>query len=145
MQSARLIAAAEPTKDARSVLPAIGIFAVSLALTACNAAAPPPVAAAPVPVAAPEPPAPGVVGSAVGRDLDEKDKAAAIAAQQAAISSGSPKTWKGGHGAYGFITPGPENGAGGCRDYTHKIYINGRPQEAKGQACKNGESWRVTS
>ncbi len=144
MQSARLIAAAEPTKDAR-MLPIIGIFAASLALTACNPAAPPPVAAAPVPIAAPEPPAPGVVGSAVGRDLDEKDKAAAIAAQQAAISSGAPKTWKGGHGAYGFITPGPENGAGGCRDYTHKIYINGRPQEAKGQACKNGESWRVTS
>jgi surface antigen len=145
MQSARSIAAAESPKDARGVLPVMSIFAASLALAACNPAAPPPVAAAPVPLAAPEPPAPGVVGSAVGRELDEKDKAAAVAAQQAAISSGAPKTWKGGHGAYGFITPGPENGAAGCRDYTHKIYINGRPQEAKGQACKSGDSWRVTS
>ena len=118
------------------------LFAVALALAAvslcaCNASAPPPVAAVP------EPPAPGVVGAAIGRDLSDKDKEVAIAAQQEAVSSGQRKSWKGEHGAYGFITPGPESGS--CRDYTHRIFINGRPQEAKGEACKKGDGWRVTS
>jgi surface antigen len=102
-----------------------------------------PVAGAPP--AAPEAPAPGVIGSAIGRDLDEKDKAVAAAAQEEAVNSGQRRSWKGAHGAYGFITPGPEDVASGCRDYAHKIFINGRPQEAKGQACKKGERWRATS
>jgi surface antigen len=128
--------------SARSI--AASVVAATLLLSACNAAKPPPVVSTPV-IVAPEPPAPGVVGSAIGRDLDEKDKATAIAAQQEAVNSGARKSWKGDHGAYGFIVPGPENGAGGCRDYTHKIFINGRPQEAKGQACKKGDEWRVAS
>jgi surface antigen len=118
------------------------VVTATLFLSACSAAKPPPVVAAPVAVA-PEPPAPGVVGAAIGRDLDEKDKTIAIAAQSEAVTSGTRKAWKGDHGAYGFIVPGPENG--GCRDYTHKIFINGRPKEAKGQACKTGDGWRVTS
>ncbi len=128
--------------SARSI--AASVVAATLLLAACNASSPPPAASAPA-VVVPEPPAPGVVGSAIGRDLDEKDRAVAIAAQSEAVNSGSRKSWRGDHGAYGFIVPGPENGAGGCRDYTHKIFINGRPQEAKGQACKRGDSWRVTS
>src|SRR5208337_2563576 len=102
---------------------AVSVVAATLFLAACNAAKPPPVVSAPA-VGAPEPPAPGVVGTAIGRDLDEKDKAIAIAAQSEAVNSGTRKAWKGDHGAYGFIVPGSENGAGGCRDYTHKIFIN---------------------
>src|SRR5208337_4104641 len=109
---------------------AASVVAATLFLAACNATKPPPVASAPA-VIAPEPPPPGVVGTAIGRDLDEKDKTIAIAAQSEAVSSGTRKSWKGDRGAYGFIVPGPENG-GGCRDYTHKIFINGRPKEAKG-------------
>jgi surface antigen len=126
-------------------MPSVRLIAVAatLFLAACNAPTPPPAVSAPAVV--PEPPAPGVVGTAVGRDLDEKDKSLAIAAQSEAVNSGARKSWKGDHGAYGFIVPGPENGAGGCRDYTHKIFINGRPREAKGQACKTGDVWRVTS
>ena len=123
---------------------AAGLVTATLFLAACNASTPPPVVSAPVAVA-PEPPPPGVVGAAIGRDLDEKDKTIAIAAQSEAVNSGTRKSWKGDHGAYGFIVPGPENGASGCRDYTHKIFINGRPKEAKGQACKTGDVWRVTS
>lgn len=99
---------------------------------------PPPVLAAPT-VDAP----PGVVGTAIGRELDDKDRAVAIAAQQDAIASGQRKSWKGGRGTYGFIVPGVE--AAGCRDYTHRIFINGRPQEAKGQGCRVGDAWRATS
>jgi surface antigen len=143
MRSACLPARGQSPARSGGIIPsAMTSLLLALTLAACNSSAPPPVAAV---AAAPEPPAPGVVGVGVGRDLDEKDKAVAIAAQQAAVSSGSVKSWKGGHGAYGFITPGPENAGAGCRDYTHKVFINGRPQEAKGQACKSGDGWRVTS
>ncbi len=120
---------------------AVGIAVAVSALAGCNSA-PPPAVPAPQP-AAPEPPQPGVIGALVGRELDEKDRETAIAAQQEAVSSGARKSWKGGHGAYGFITPGPETG--GCRDYTHRVFINGRPQEAKGRACRKDDGWRVTS
>lgn len=121
-----------------------GLFCAAALLSGCNSNPTPVIAVAPA-VVTPPPPAPGVVGAAIGRDLDEKDKQIAIAAQQEAVSSGKRKTWRGGHGTYGFIEPGAENGAGGCRDYTHKIFINGRPQEAKGQACRSGDNWRVSS
>jgi surface antigen len=124
---------------------AASVLCAALMLTACNstsATRAEPVAAA----VAPLPPTPGVVGSTIGQTLDEGDKQTAIAAQHEAVNSGARKTWKGAHGAYGFIAPGPEGGMGGCRDYTHKIFIDGRPQEAKGQACRAGDgSWRVSS
>ncbi len=104
--------------------------------------APPPGSSSGTP-AIPAPPAPGVIGAAIGQTLDEADRTAAIGAQQEAIASGSRKSWRGGHGAYGFITPGPETA--GCRDYTHRIFVNGRPQEAKGRACQENGAWRVTS
>ncbi len=108
----------------------------------------PVIATAPLPpiVTAPalNTPAPeaGVVGSVIGQSLDDKDRNTAIAAQQEAVVAGTRKSWRGAHGAYGFIVPGPESGS--CRDYTHRIFINGRPKEAKGQACKEDGVWRVT-
>lgn len=123
---------------------ATSLLCATLGVAACSSTAEHPTtpAAAPV-VSAPPPPAAGVVGGPIGQSLDDKDRAAAIAAQQEAVASGARKSWRGAHGAYGFIAPGPESGD--CRDYTHKIFINGRPQEAKGQACRQNGEWRVTS
>jgi surface antigen len=129
------------TMRAKATL-AMSLLAVALGVGACNSTAEPPQAGAAPVVAAPPPPAPGVIGGAIGQSLDEKDRAAAIAAQQEAVASGARRSWRGAHGVYGFVTPGAENGA--CRDYTHKIFINGRPQEAKGQACRQNGEWRVT-
>lgn len=126
----------------RSRLSAAGALAALAVLPACSASQTPAVSA-PTVAAAPEPLPAGVVGVSVGRELDEKDRATAIAAQDEAVNSGKQKSWKGDKTAYGFITPGPEKGD--CRDYTHKIYVNGRPQEAKGQACRKGDVWRVVS
>lgn len=124
------------------VIAASSLVCSLLALPACNSTAPVTTSVAP---AAPEPPAPGVVGSAIGRELDAAEKETAIAAQQEAVNSGQRKSWRGAHGSYGFIEPGAEGALGGCRDYTHKIYVKGRPQQAKGQACKKPDgSWRVT-
>lgn len=109
----------------------------------CSSTTDPSAPAAAAVAAVPPPAAPGVVGGAIGQSLGEKDRATAIAAQQDAVASGGRKSWRGENGSYGFIVPGAENGS--CRDYTHKIFINGRPQEAKGQACRQNGDWRVTS
>jgi surface antigen len=123
---------------------AISLLCAACGLSACSSTPEKPAAVVTAPVpAVPPPPAPGVVGGAIGQSLGEKDRAAAIAAQQDAVSSGARKSWRGEKGAYGFVTPGPESGS--CRDYSHKIFINGRPQEAKGQACRENGEWRVTS
>lgn len=122
---------------------AIGLFCLALGAASCSSTTDRMPTATIPPVQAPPPPAAGVVGGPIGQSLDEKDRAAAIAAQQEAVSSGSRKSWRGARGAYGFISPGPETG--NCREYTHKIFINGRPQEAKGQACMQNGEWRVTS
>jgi surface antigen len=129
------------TMRAKATL-AMSLLGATLGLVACNSTPQPPAAAVAPVVSAPPPPAPGVIGGAIGQSLDEKDRAAAIAAQQEAVASGARKSWRGARGAYGFITPGAENGA--CRDYTHKIFIDGRPREAKGQACRENGEWRVT-
>lgn len=125
------------------VIAASGMAFSLLALCACNSTAPSQAGVAP---AAPEPPAPGVVGTVVGRELAAADREKAIAAQQEAVNSGARKSWRGAHGSFGFIEPGPEGALGGCRDYTHKIYVKGRPEEATGRACKKPDgSYRVTS
>lgn len=124
--------------------PTVLAIVAALTLAACNAASPPPNAAATAAPPTPVPPPSGVVGSLVGQSLDEGDREKAILAQNEAVNSGSRKTWRGAHGAYGYILPGPE--AGNCRDYTHRIFVNGRPQEAKGQACRGSDgAWRVAS
>lgn len=123
----------------------LAILMAATSLGACKstpasvAAATPAVEAPPAPAA----PAPGVLGGSIGQSLSEKDRETAMAAQQDAVSSGARKSWRGEHGVYGFVAPGAETGA--CRDYTHKIFVNGRPQEAKGQACRQNGEWRVTS
>ncbi len=126
----------------RAVL-ATSLLCSAAGLAACSSRPSPPAATVAVPQAAPTPPAPGVVGGPLGQLLGENDRAAAIAAQQEAVSSGTRKSWRGEHGAYGFITPGAENGV--CREYAHKIFIGGRPQEAKGRACRGNGEWRVVS
>ncbi len=112
-------------------------------LGGCQTVGAPPAASAIGTPDVPAPPSPGVIGAAIGQTLDDADRGAAIGAQQEAVVSGSRKSWRGSHGAYGFITPGPESG--GCREYSHRIFINGRPQEAKGRACQENGVWRITS
>ena len=46
---------------------------------------------------------------------------------------------------YGMVVPGRvyQNGGYNCRDYTHTVYIDGRPETMRGRACRNGDgSWR---
>jgi surface antigen len=85
----------------------------------------------------------GVVGSEIGRSMDEQDRMLAQQAEFDALErgqSGVAKQWRNpDNGRYGEVVPSrPYKRAGAdCRDYTHKIYIDGRPQSMNGTACRN--------
>jgi surface antigen len=94
----------------------------------------------------------GIVGSEIGRAMDRQDR---ILAQQAEIDalergrSGAPIRWRNpDNGRYGEVVPQPpyRRGSLDCRDYTHTIYIDGRPQAMRGTACRNPDgTWQNVS
>ena len=90
----------------------------------------------------------GLIGNRIGAALDDEDRRRAYAAQVAALEngpSGRPVTWRNpDSGRYGTIVPGAAYDRGGaqCRPFTHTIYIDGRPESARGTACRNPDgSW----
>jgi surface antigen len=90
----------------------------------------------------------GILGGSVGAQLDEADRQAAYNAQIDALETGQRRTWRGAHGAYGFVEPaqGGEVGQVACRGYTQTIYIGGRPQHGRGEGCRQPDgSWRMAS
>ncbi len=114
---------------------AIAVLATLSGCAGSSGETPPPAAAA---VAAPYA---GLASGSLGANLDATDRAAANKAEVAALSSGDRKTWRGDDGSYGYVAPA--EGAGDCRDFTHTIYINGRPVVGKGTACRSGEGWKL--
>ena len=97
---------------------------------------------------APKVPAAGVMGNGLGADLDEADRARAYAAELQALEQaepGEPVGWRGtSAGRYGTVVPGGYYETRGvrCRDYSHTIYIDRKPQTARGTACRNPDgSW----
>lgn len=87
----------------------------------------------------------GLIGNRIGAAMDDEDKRLAYEAQLRALDAGqpgAPMTWRNpDSGRYGTIVPGPayQQGPAMCRPYTHTIYIDGRPQTARGTACRNGD------
>jgi surface antigen len=85
----------------------------------------------------------GVIGNRIGASLDEEDRRRAYAAEVQALeggAAGAPVGWRSERsGRYGSVVPGPyyvDNGRR-CRAFTETIYIDGRPQTARGTACRN--------
>src|SRR3984893_12500247 len=85
----------------------------------------------------------GMIGNRIGASMDDEDKRLAYEAQVQALESGPSGTavaWRNPYsGRYGSVVPGRAYQANGlqCRPYTHTIYINGTPQVARGNACRN--------
>lgn len=85
----------------------------------------------------------GLIGNRIGAGMDDDDKRRAYAAQMQALEAGKSGVgvaWKNpDSGRYGSVVPGPAYQSNGlqCRPYTHTIYINGQPQVARGNACRN--------
>ena len=92
------------------------------------------------------------LGNRIGAVLDDDDKRRADAAQMQALEtgpSGAPVAWRNpDSGRYGNVVPGPVyqvNGAP-CRQYTHTVFIDGRPQSERGTACRNPDgTWKTAS
>jgi surface antigen len=90
------------------------------------------------------------LGNRIGAAMDDEDKQRAYAAQMDALDRGppgAPVSWKNpDSGRYGTVVPGPAYQEGGrnCRSYTHTIYIDGRPETARGTACRNPDgTWTM--
>jgi surface antigen len=85
----------------------------------------------------------GLIGNRIGAAMDDEDKQRAYAAQMDALErgqSGAPVSWRNpDSGRYGTVVPGPAYQQEGrsCRSFTHTIYIDGRPETARGTACRN--------
>ncbi len=93
----------------------------------------------------------GLVGGVIGGSLDEQDRQRAYAAEMKALEYGGPGTpvgWRGDSGAYGTVIAGPAYARPGnpqCRDYSHTIYVLGKPQTARGVACRNADGTWVSA
>lgn len=132
----------------RSFHVSLGIVAL-LALAGCGGPKAPEGA---VPAIAPDPSAKaaisGILAESLGKGLDEHDRQIAFDAQIAALEKGQRQSWRGKKGSFGIVDLGPEqtHAEGTCRDYTHKIYVGGRPQSGQGQACRQATGhWRFVS
>ena len=120
----------------------LGALFLTALVAGCAPSGPNPAAAPPVPAAPQGPPPPaGVIAGPLGASLSDADRQTAFDAQVDALDKGPRKSWKGKAGVFGYIEPGAD--MGGCRDYAHTIYLDGRPQSGKGNACRqpNG-TWR---
>jgi surface antigen len=91
----------------------------------------------------------GIVGSEIGRNLDRRDRELAREAEYDALErgdSGRARVWRNrDNGHYGEIVPSRpyRRGDYDCRDYTHTVYIKGRPEVLRGTACRNPDgTWR---
>ena len=85
----------------------------------------------------------GLIGNAIGRDLDAQDRERAYAAERVVWVEGRRSEWRS-EKAYGYVEPGRTyyRGAVYCREYTHTIYVGGRPQTAVGTASRHpARSW----
>ena len=92
----------------------------------------------------------GLIGHSIGTSLDEADRQRAMAAEYRALQygqAGQRVVWRNPNsGYYGEVVPGPyyDSGTGRCRDYTHTIYIDGRPEVARGTACRQPDGTWAT-
>jgi surface antigen len=92
----------------------------------------------------------GFLGNAIGSELDANDQRLAMNAQYQALDAGptgAPVQWRGRRN-YGNVVAGSPYRVNdyNCRDYTHTIYIDGRPEIARGTACRQPDgTWRVIS
>ena len=92
----------------------------------------------------------GIVGSEIGRSMDKQDRLLAQQAEYDALergTSGRSRVWRNErNGNYGEIVPSRpyRRGSLDCRDYTHTVYIEGRPEVMRGTACRNEDgTWRA--
>jgi surface antigen len=100
----------------------------------------------PTPSAGPPIPAPATAA------LDPRDRPAAGAAHLRALQfgePGAPVAWRNPEtGHHGTIVPGPAYQSNGqtCREFSHTVYVDNRPQTGRGSSCRNTDgTWTPLS
>lgn len=88
----------------------------------------------------------GFLGNQIGAQMDEADRQYYYTAQYQAFDTGTPRQWTNPRsGRYGEIRPSNAFYVNRqyCRDYTSTVYVDGRPQVARGTACRQPDgTWR---
>ena len=85
----------------------------------------------------------GIVGNEIGRSLDQRDRELARQAEYDALGAGPPRQpvrWRNpSNGRYGEVIAEDYYDRGGsrCRNFLHRVYIDGREQTMRGTACRN--------
>jgi surface antigen len=94
----------------------------------------------------------GIAANSFAAPLDERDRDAAAGAQLRALQTGEPGVPVAWHsqqtGHRGTIVPGPAYQSNGmtCREFSHTVYIDGRPQTGRAAACRNPDgTWTPAS
>jgi surface antigen len=84
--------------------------------------------------------------------LDPRDRPAAGAAHLRAVQfgePGAPVAWRNPEtGHHGTIVPGPAYQSNGqtCREFSHTVYVDNRPQTGRGSSCRNPDgTWTPLS
>jgi surface antigen len=91
----------------------------------------------------------GIIGYGVGQWLNDRDRRIAEDTHYRALETGQSNQrlyWRSpDSNAYGEVMPSRPYriGTEDCRDYTHTIYVDQRPQTMRGTACRNPDgTWR---
>ena len=91
----------------------------------------------------------GIVGNNIGKSLDARDRELAAKAEDDAWENGPPRQpvrWRNpDNGRYGEIVSEDyyERGPTLCRNFVHRVWIDGRPQAMRGTACRSPDgTWR---
>jgi len=95
----------------------------------------------------------GILGNAVGRSMDERDRRAYLRTYNDALEynrSGQPSYWHNpDSGNYGSVVPSQayERRPGEyCREYQQTITVGGRREEGYGTACRRPDgSWEIVN
>jgi surface antigen len=94
----------------------------------------------------------GIVGNSIGARLDARDRELARQAEYDAWERGPPGRpvrWRNpDNGRYGEIVAEGyyERHGARCRDFVHRVWIDGRPQQMRGTACRNPDgTWTQVS
>jgi surface antigen len=92
----------------------------------------------------------GLMGAEVGRSLGDADRSMALKAEYEALEYGrvgTPTVWQSkSTDNHGEITVGSSYQVNrlDCREYTHNVWIGGRPRVVKGTACREPDGvWRI--
>jgi surface antigen len=91
-----------------------------------------------------------LAGGKLGGYLQGNDRHTATQAEQSAVAQGEPIQWSNPEtGNRGTIEPTrtyQDQSGQTCREYQHTVYVGGRAEQARGNACRQPDgTWKIVS